>query len=609
MNGEHPLPSSKECEIFDHARNLTSLKERAEYLDQACGEDHALRASIEALLNNDSSGDTLEASMKKIRMSSCPCERIGDFVGHYKLLEIIGEGGCGVVYLAEQLDPFVRRVALKIIKPGFDIKQLTRRFETERQALAMLNHSNIARVYEAGTTDDGRPYFAMEFINGENITDYADRHQLGINERLNLFITVCLALHHAHEKGFVHRDIKPSNILVTEENGKPLPKIIDFGVAKVMFPLSNKSDTSPTITGQFIGTPAYTSPEQARCNSCVIDRRSDIYSLGLLFYELLVGCLPPPISGAKINIETLASAKVVVPPSMMLLRPEKKEYLKVLKCCRIKKTTYLRILRNHLDTMVMKCLESDPLNRYQTANELASDIHNYLQSTTNKLARLSYRQLKPFFLVLIVLAGLITTIALIKSSSQHTSPSPVERQSETNQEISQKGNTAVVPKYEGTQTKTTNGLATSQIQYTNNIAQSSSSLIATNANKELSPEEKDFLKNQEIYKKGNTAVDAPTFEGAKFILDGIEVNKITDADLASYIAICKEITDFCIEVGIPRTSSPNLSDIIKDADWLKLAKNGALHPIETIQKGRKIKNEIPLFEALDQKLRMRYSKQ
>ena len=213
---------------------------------------------------------------------------MGSKIGRYRLLERIGEGGCGAVYLAEQLEPVKRRVALKIIRLGMDTENVIARFEMERQALAMMDHPNIARVFDVGATRTGRPFFVMQLVDGEKITDYCDSQRLGIPERLRMFIRVCQAIQHAHQKGVIHRDIKPSNVLVWVHDGEAVPKVIDFGIAK-----ATGADLQPEMTitdaGQFVGTPAYMSPEQATGNGRNVDTRSDIYSLGALLFELLTG--------------------------------------------------------------------------------------------------------------------------------------------------------------------------------------------------------------------------------------------------------------------------------------------------------------------------------
>ena len=218
-------------------------------------------------------------------------QRPGTQIGRYRLLRVLGEGGMGMVYLAEQEGEIRRRVALKVIKPGMDSAQVLARFEVERQALALLDHPNIAHVYDAGTTDSGRPYFAMEYVKGIPITEYCDRYKLGTPERLKLFIPLCQAIQHAHHKGIIHRDIKPSNVLVILHDEKPIPKIIDFGVAKAVDQRLTER-TLFTEQGQLIGTPEYMSPEQAEVTGLDVDTRTDIYSLGVLLYELLTGCTP-----------------------------------------------------------------------------------------------------------------------------------------------------------------------------------------------------------------------------------------------------------------------------------------------------------------------------
>ena len=242
--------------------------------------------------SNHANNHPLSAPAQAIALSFSPTEKPGDRIGRYKLLEQIGEGGCGVVYVAEQREPVRRRVALKVIKLGMDTRQVIARFEAERQALALMDHPNIAKVLDAGATETGRPFFVMELVRGVRITDYCDQNNLSTAERLDLFIQVCQAIQHAHQKGIIHRDIKPSNILVTLHDGVPVPKVIDFGIAKATAgqPLTDK--TLFTAFEQFIGTPAYMSPEQAEMSGLDIDTRSDIYSLGVLLYELLTGQTP-----------------------------------------------------------------------------------------------------------------------------------------------------------------------------------------------------------------------------------------------------------------------------------------------------------------------------
>src|SRR5579864_1211412 len=284
--------------LFKQALLKDSPAGRAAWLDQACQGEPALRARLELLLEGHFNAhgflDTLpqpRAQTRLVRPAGELTEKPGDRIGRYKLLEQIGEGGCGVVYMAEQEEPVRRRVALKVIKLGMDTKQVIARFEAERQALALMDHPNIAKVLDGGATDTGRPFFVMELVRGIKLTDYCDQNHLRTEQRLELFVQVCNAIQHAHQKGIIHRDIKPSNILVTLHDGVPVPKVIDFGIAKATEQrLTDK--TLFTALEQCMGTPAYMSPEQAEMSGLDMDTRSDIYSLGVLLYELLTGKTP-----------------------------------------------------------------------------------------------------------------------------------------------------------------------------------------------------------------------------------------------------------------------------------------------------------------------------
>jgi serine/threonine protein kinase len=371
-------------EIFQNAIEIEDPSERARYLENACQGDKKLRAEVEALLKaHEKAGDYLEAPAVGSNVTLNGLAQIegpGTKIGRYELLSLIGEGGMGLVYLAEQKEPVRRKVVLKIIKPGMDSRQVVARFEAERQALAVLDHPNIAHVFDAGATAAGMPYFVMEYVKGMSITQYCDHNKLNIEQRLRLFEQVCEAIHHAHQKGIIHRDLKPSNILVSVHGDRAVPKIIDFGIAKaVTQPLTDK--TFVTLQGQLLGTPEYMSPEQVDFATQDIDTRSDIYSLGVVLYELLAGVLP--FEHESLSCLGFAEVQRTIreqePASPSIRLTNLGQQAKTIAASRGTQAIALaRRLHRELEWIPLKAMRKDRCRRYRSASEMADDIRNYL---------------------------------------------------------------------------------------------------------------------------------------------------------------------------------------------------------------------------------------
>jgi eukaryotic-like serine/threonine-protein kinase len=435
-------PAEPEEQIFAEAL-LVRADERSRYLDNACRGNAGLRERVEALLQAHESAGAFMAPPLAVspgetaRAPDLPVDHHGDKIGRYKLLQRLGEGGCGVVWMAEQEEPVRRRVALKVIKLGMDTKNVIARFEAERQALALMDHPNIARVLDAGATATGRPFFVMELVHGIPITKYCDQYNLPTPARLAIFTQVCHAVQHAHQKGVIHRDLKPSNVLVTLHDGEPVPKIIDFGIAKAT--QGRLTDhTLFTAFEQFIGTPAYMSPEQAEMSGIDIDTRSDIYSLGVLLYELLTGRPPfDPKSLVQAGLDEIRRIIREVEPLKPSTRLDTLADTDRSSIARHRGTAPAQLsmlLRGDLDWIVMKALEKNRTRRYETASGLAMDIQRHLQnepvaarppSTAYRIGRLIRRNRLAFGAALAVALTLIA--GTIISTSQAVRATRAER--------------------------------------------------------------------------------------------------------------------------------------------------------------------------------------
>jgi serine/threonine protein kinase len=458
--------------LFLAALEKPTPAERQAFLEEACGLDVALRARVQLLLEADARargilerrandaapmpiapGATVDSTPgpPETEAYADPTARVGAILAaKYKLVEEIGEGGMGSVFMAQQTEPVKRAVAVKVIKAGMDSKAVLARFEAERQALAMMDHPNIAKVLDAGTTDGGRPFFVMELVKGTPITRYCDEHKLTPRQRLELFVPVCLAVQHAHQKGIIHRDIKPSNVLVAIYDDRPVPKVIDFGVAKA----AGQSLTDKTLMtgfGALVGTPEYMSPEQASLNNLDIDTRSDVYSLGVLLYELLTGTTP---------VDKKSLGKAAILEILRIVREEeaprpsaKLSTLHTLPSVAANRGTepakLSRLMKGELDWLVLKALEKDRTRRYETANALSRDIQRYLADEVveaqppsvgyrvSKFVRRHKGQVIAASLFLLALVGGIvgTTLGLFEARRQEGEARKQEQEARRQEEI------------------------------------------------------------------------------------------------------------------------------------------------------------------------------
>jgi serine/threonine protein kinase/WD40 repeat protein len=427
-----------EMALFGAALEYASREQQAAYVDGVCGDDPALRARVEALLvAHHQAGDFLHGAQSADTIgTSLRSEGPGTVIGPFKLLEQIGEGGFGVVFMAEQHQPVRRKVALKVVKPGMDTCQVVARFEAEQQALALMDHPNIAHVFDGGVTTSGRPYFVMELVRGVPITEFCDQHQVPVRERLELFISVCQAVQHAHQKGIIHRDLKPNNVLVTMHDDRPVVKVIDFGIAKAIGQQLTEK-TLFTNFAQMIGTPIYMSPEQAQMSGLDVDTRSDIYSLGVMLYELLTGMTPLDCerlrTAAFDEIRRIIREEDPAKPSVRMSTPGPASRT-VAANRRSEPERLCALFRSELDWIVMKSLEKDRNRRYETASAFAADVQRYLQdervhacppTVRYRVRKFLWRYKGPVLaaslLVLAVLVGIVgTTWGIIRATHSET---------------------------------------------------------------------------------------------------------------------------------------------------------------------------------------------
>lgn len=440
------MSNPSEKSIFLDALDCETPEARDQFLASACADDEGLRASVDRLLNaHEQSAHAIDAPVAEWRPDDRDLlddtlitereigEDEGSVVGCYRLMEQIGEGGFGLVYVAEQQQPVKRQVAVKILKPGMDSKEVVARFEAERQALAMMDHPNIAAVFDAGTTEVGRPYFVMELVRGIAITEFCDQQNLNMEGRLRLFVHVCQAIQHAHQKGVIHRDIKPSNVLVTSHDGLPVVKVIDFGIAKAI----GQSLTDKTIYTRFtamMGTPLYMSPEQAEMSGLDVDTRSDIYSLGVLLYELLTGTTP--FNRQRLSEATYDELRKIIRdeepprPSDRLTTLGRHEST-LMNGPMLRGSQLSRLVKGDLDWIAMKAMEKERQRRYETVGELAADIERYLNddpvearppSSIYRMRKMAKRNRVLLVTVSLVMASLMlgTTISIWQASQAIT---------------------------------------------------------------------------------------------------------------------------------------------------------------------------------------------